>query len=151
MRKADGYDTQVGERGQRLSGGERQRIAIARALVRAPAILILDEATSSIDMETEGRIKAALRQGRGRTTLIITHRWSTVREVDRLIVLDRGRRSRRAQSMAHRRSSRGWHRDLYDRRSRVTANRRDGAHSPPGTVGTGTVGRHWHSSLQKVG
>jgi ATP-binding cassette subfamily B protein len=91
VRKADGYDTQVGERGQRLSGGERQRIAIARALVRAPAILILDEATSSIDMETERRIHAAMRQERGRTTFIIAHRWSTVREVDRLIVLDGGR------------------------------------------------------------
>jgi ATP-binding cassette subfamily B protein len=91
MRMADGYDTEVGERGQRLSGGERQRIAIARALLRDPAILILDEATSSVDLESERRIQEALSQARRRTTFIIAHRRSAVKHVDRLIVLDTGR------------------------------------------------------------
>ncbi len=100
VRTADGYDTEVGERGQRLSGGERQRIAIARALLRDPAILILDEATSSVDVESERRIQAALRQARGRTTFIIAHRWSTVKYVDRLIVLDRGRIVRKGTARA---------------------------------------------------
>jgi ATP-binding cassette subfamily B protein len=90
--KPDGYDTLVGERGMRLSGGERQRIAIARAVLRDAPILILDEATSSLDTENEGLIHAAIaRHAAGRTTFIVAHRLSTVRSVDSLVVLDNGR------------------------------------------------------------
>ena len=90
--KPDGYDTLVGERGLRLSGGERQRIAIARAVLRDSPILILDEATSSLDTENERLIHDAIaRHSADRTTFIIAHRLSTVRSVDCLVVLDNGR------------------------------------------------------------
>ncbi len=92
LRLPDGYDSLVGERGQSLSGGERQRIGIARALLIDPRILILDEATSSVDTETEREIQLALENLiRGRTTVAIAHRLSTLRRADRLVVLDRGR------------------------------------------------------------
>ncbi len=92
LRLPQGYDSLVGERGQGLSGGERQRISIARALLIDPRILILDEATSSVDTETEKEIQKALDNlVRGRTTLAIAHRLSTLRRADRLVVMDRGR------------------------------------------------------------
>jgi ATP-binding cassette subfamily B protein len=88
----DGYDTQVGERGQKLSGGQRQRIALARAIVRNPRILILDEATSAVDNETEAAIQRSLqRLVVGRTSLIIAHRLSTVRNAQRIHVIEGGR------------------------------------------------------------
>ena len=87
-----GYDTPVGERGNRLSGGERQRIAIARAILKDAPILVLDEATSALDVETEERVKVAIDNlRRDRTTFIIAHRLSTVREADLVIFLDQGR------------------------------------------------------------
>ncbi len=91
LRLPHGYDSLVGERGQGLSGGERQRISIARALLIDPRILILDEATSSVDTETEKEIQKALDNlVQGRTTIAIAHRLSTLRRADRLVVLDRG-------------------------------------------------------------
>jgi len=88
----DGYDTVVGERGYRLSGGEKQRLAIARLLLKDPAIMILDEATSHLDNDNEARVQAALDTALdGRTAIVIAHRLSTVRAADRIVVLDDGR------------------------------------------------------------
>lgn len=90
--RQSGYDTHVGERGNRLSGGERQRIAIARAILKNAPILVLDEATSALDVETELRVKAAIDNLRkDRTTFIIAHRLSTVREADMVVFMDHGR------------------------------------------------------------
>ncbi|MDH7569381.1 MAG: ABC transporter ATP-binding protein, partial [Armatimonadota bacterium] len=91
-RMADGYDTMIGERGSGISGGERQRVSIARAILKDPRILILDEATASVDTQTEVRIREAIdRLVKGRTTFAIAHRLSTLRSASRLIVMERGK------------------------------------------------------------
>jgi ATP-binding cassette subfamily B protein len=90
--KPEGYDTLVGEKGNKLSVGEKQRVSIARAILKDPRLLILDEATASVDTETEKAIQDALaRLVRGRTTFAIAHRLSTLRNADRLVVLEEGR------------------------------------------------------------
>ena len=87
-----GYDTLVGERGVKLSGGERQRVAIARAFLADAPILVLDEATSSLDVETEVQVQAATEElMAGRTTIVIAHRLSTIRRADRILVFEGGR------------------------------------------------------------
>jgi ABC-type transport system involved in Fe-S cluster assembly fused permease/ATPase subunit len=98
LRMPDGYDTVVGERGLKLSGGEKQRVAIARTLLKDPAIFMFDEATSALDTHTEREIQANLREvSRGRTTLIIAHRLSTVVDADEILVLNEGRIVERGQ------------------------------------------------------
>jgi ATP-binding cassette subfamily B protein len=88
----DGLDTVVGDRGYRLSGGERQRLAIARLLLKAPGIVVLDEATAHLDSESEYAVQRALDEAlEGRTSLVIAHRLSTVRNADQILVVDRGR------------------------------------------------------------
>jgi ATP-binding cassette subfamily B protein len=87
----NGFETMVGERGHRLSGGEKQRLAIARLLLKAPAIVILDEATAHLDSENESLVQEALKQAlKGRTSIVIAHRLSTVMEADQILVLDKG-------------------------------------------------------------
>ena len=88
----DGYDTVVGERGHRLSGGEKQRVAIARVLLKNPAVVILDEATAHLDSETELLVQQALAAAlAGRTSIVIAHRLSTIQAADQILVLDAGR------------------------------------------------------------
>jgi len=102
----EGYDTVVGERGYRFSGGEKQRMAIARTVLRNPPVLIFDEATSSLDTQTEAAVQAELeRLSEGRTTITIAHRLSTVRDADQIVVLDEG-------SIVER----GTHEELLERR-----------------------------------
>jgi ATP-binding cassette subfamily B protein len=91
-RHPEGFEAPVGERGRQLSGGERQRISIARALLKDPPILILDEATSSLDALTESKVQAALDEVmKGRTTFVIAHRLATIRNATRILVFDAGR------------------------------------------------------------
>jgi subfamily B ATP-binding cassette protein MsbA len=117
-----GYDTVVGERGVKLSGGQRQRVAIARAILADPRILILDEATSSLDSESEALIRDGLRRLRsGRTTFVIAHRLSTIRRADQILVVEEGRiveRGNHAELFA----LGGRYYDLYTRQHGLEAN-----------------------------
>jgi len=118
-----GYDTVVGERGIKLSGGQRQRIAIARAILADPRILILDEATSSLDSESEAQIQDGLRNLRkGRTTFVIAHRLSTIVSADQILVLENGEIVERG---THREllALNGRYRQLYDRQYKLEADR----------------------------
>jgi subfamily B ATP-binding cassette protein MsbA len=117
------YDTIVGERGVRLSGGQRQRVAIARAILADPRILILDEATSSLDSESEAMIQDGLNRLRhGRTTFVIAHRLSTIRSADQILVLENGEIAERGthdQLLA----LNGRYKQLYDRQYQIELNR----------------------------
>ncbi len=119
----DGYDTVIGERGVKVSGGQRQRLAIARAILADPRILILDEATSSLDSESEAQIQEGLKTLRsGRTTFVIAHRLSTIRSADQILVIEDGRiveRGRHAELMA----LNGRYRELHDRQHKIEMNR----------------------------
>ena len=119
----DGLDTVVGERGVKLSGGERQRVAIARAIVADPRILILDEATSSLDSESEGFIQDGLRSlRRGRTTFVIAHRLSTIQSADQILVMEGGEIVERG-SHAELLARGGRYRQLYDKQYRFERDR----------------------------
>jgi ATP-binding cassette subfamily B protein len=101
----DGLDTVVGDRGYRLSGGEKQRLAIARLLLKAPSVVVLDEATAHLDSESEAAVQRALKTAlAGRTSIVIAHRLSTIREADQILVIDDGRVAER-----------GRHEELLDR------------------------------------
>ena len=119
----DGYDTVIGERGVKVSGGQRQRLAIARAILADPRILVLDEATSSLDSESEAQIQEGLRAlRRGRTTFVIAHRLSTIRSADQILVLEDGNiveRGRHSELMA----LNGRYRELHDRQHAIETNR----------------------------
>ncbi len=123
MRFPDGYDTIVGERGVKLSGGQRQRVSIARAILANPKVLILDEATSSLDSESEEMIQDGLRALRtGRTTFVIAHRLSTIRSADQILVMEGGEiveRGTHAELLARE----GRYKQLYDKQYKVETNR----------------------------
>ena len=133
----DGYDTVIGERGVKVSGGQRQRLAIARAILADPRVLILDEATSSLDSESELQIQEGLRTLRaGRTTFVIAHRLSTIRSADQILVIEEGRiveRGGHADLMA----LGGRYRELHDHQHRIEMNRfvNPGEELTPGSSG----------------
>jgi ABC-type multidrug transport system fused ATPase/permease subunit len=117
----EGYDTQIGEAGLKLSSGQRQRVAIARAVLKDPAILVLDEATSSLDSESERMIQRALRRTmKGRTSLVIAHRLSTIVHADLIVVMEQGRVVEQGTHWQLL-SAGGAYRDLYERQFAAVA------------------------------
>ena len=124
VRLPKGYETLVGERGVKLSGGERQRVALARAFLADAPILILDEATSSLDSESEALIAQAMeRLMKGRTSIVIAHRLSTVRGLDRILVFDRGKIVEQGTHASLAMRSGGIYRSLFERQAtEFTAN-----------------------------
>ena len=146
-RLEDGYDTVVGERGVRLSGGQKQRVSIARALLADPRVLILDEATSSLDTESEAAIQEGLaRLMRGRTTFVIAHRLSTIRRADQILVVERGRIVERGTHDALLAAG-GRYAEMYTRQHGVASNlflapgEGGEAEEPAATEGAGAQGR----------
>ena len=151
----DGLDTIVGDRGYRLSGGEKQRVALARLLLKAPAIVVLDEATAHLDSESEAAVQRALRTAlSGRTSLVIAHRLSTIREADQILVIDDGRVRERGQH-EELLAAGGLYADLYRtqfaRQEPAGAGRRPGPpgehfpppHPPPGGHDLALTGMPW--------
>ena len=147
----DGLDTIVGDRGYRLSGGEKQRVAIARLLLKAPAIVVLDEATAHLDSESEAAVQRALKTAlAGRTSIVIAHRLSTIREADQILVIDDGRireRGTHDELLA----AGGLYADLYRTqfaRQEPVGSGLPGGHFPPppsfGHHGLGPPGRPGH-------
>jgi ATP-binding cassette subfamily B protein len=147
----DGLDTIVGDRGYRLSGGEKQRVALARLLLKAPAIVVLDEATAHLDSESEAAVQQALKTAlTGRTSLVIAHRLSTIREADQILVIDEGRVRERGQH-DELLASEGLYADLYHTqfaRQEPVGSGLPGGHFPPppsfGHHGLGPPGRPGH-------
>jgi subfamily B ATP-binding cassette protein MsbA len=153
LRLENGYDTIVGERGVKLSGGQRQRVAIARAILADPRILILDEATSSLDSESEALIQEGLTAlMQGRTTFVIAHRLSTIRNADRILVLEEGaiiERGTHAELLA----KQGRYFDLYTRQAGIEANRfvNPGETDPEQEIESGSVGQRDPNALEILG
>ena len=136
---ADGYDTVLGEQGVGLSGGQRQRLALARAMLRDPAILILDEATSAVDIQDEALIRRAIEEFvRGRTTFLITHSLGTLQIADRIVLMNEGRIEALGTEAELRRSS-----SLFRRLHEIHFQRREppGRPVPPRTAGGDPAGR----------
>jgi subfamily B ATP-binding cassette protein MsbA len=150
-----GYDTVVGERGVKLSGGQRQRVSIARAILADPAILILDEATSSLDSESEAQIQEALAHlMRGRTTFEIAHRLSTIRRADQILVVEAGRIVERGTHAALLASGGRYH-DLYTRQHGLESDLflapGEGREAPaPQATGTPYAGAEWPDTITNL-
>ena len=150
----NGLDTIVGDRGYRLSGGEKQRVALARLLLKAPAVVVLDEATAHLDSESEAAVQRALRTAlSGRTSLVIAHRLSTIREADQILVIEDGQVRERGQH-DELLASGGLYADLY--RTQFARQEPTGAgiwpgppgahiplYPPPGDHGLALHGRPW--------
>ena len=146
----DGLDTIVGDRGYRLSGGEKQRVALARLLLKAPAIVVLDEATAHLDSESEAAVQQALKTAlTGRTSLVIAHRLSTIREADQILVIDEGRVRERGQH-DELLASEGLYADLYRTqfaRQEPVGSGLPGGHFPPHPP----FGASWSGSAREAG